>query len=87
MLNADRIIGLTDSGEPIVLPDHSCAYFIPGKNPTLDFPTCWYCRYADFRKRTDVMLTQSICHCPDNRVDIIPGSENEHLGEKGGTER
>lgn len=86
MLSADRIIGLTDSGEPIVLPEHSCMHFTPGQSPTLAFHTCWYCRYADFRKRTDVMLTRSICRCPQNRADIIPGSENEYNRENGGNE-
>lgn len=87
MSRSDQIIGMTDGGEPIVQPDHTCAFFTPGQRPTLDFPTCWYCRYADFRKRTDMMLSQSICRRPENRRDIFPGSGNEYDKDHGGNKR
>ncbi|MDD3347806.1 hypothetical protein [Oscillibacter sp.] len=74
-----QIIGFTDAGQPLVLPDYSCGQFSPGQSRLLESKTCWYCRYADFRKTADVMLTQSICRCEQKRVHVIQGNKNEGL--------
>lgn len=73
-------VGFTDTGQPLVLAEGCCEHWLPGKNRTLNSKTCWYCRYADFRKITGVMLTQSICRCPDNRTHIMDEMKNEELG-------
>ena len=77
--NKEKIIGFTDTGQPLVLPDYGCERFSPGPNRLLVSKTCWYCRYADFRKTADVALTQSICRCERNRVWVMHGNENEGL--------
>jgi hypothetical protein len=75
------IIGFTDKGYPIVLPEHSCDHFARGISPLLQQKICWYCKYADFRKTCDVMLKQSICRCPENRVHLMPDSENDNYSD------
>lgn len=81
------VIGFTDSGAPIVLPEHVCQCFRPGRDRLLESRTCWYCSYADFRKTTGAQLEQSICRCPQNRVAVIAGSENESPQTKGEQEQ
>lgn len=82
MGKASGIIGITDEGQPIVLPEHTCQYFTSGVCPTASQPICWYCRWADFRKTTDVILSQSICRCRANRVHVPDAWKNEG-GEMG----
>lgn len=84
MTDTNKVIGITDAGQPIVLPEHTCEHWLPGQSPTLNSRTCWYCRWADFRKRTDLTLPQSVCRCPHNRMGVLGGSENEQLEEQGG---
>ena len=77
------LVGFTDTGQPIVLPEHTCGSFLPGRDRLLESRICWYCRWADFRKTTDTALTQSICRCLKNQVAVVHGSENEHLDDGG----
>ena len=71
------VIGVTDDGYPIVTEDYSCPYFTGTSRSMPAVRECWYCKYADFRKRTDVTLSVSICRCPVNRAAILRDSENE----------
>lgn len=80
----NEIVGFTDTGQPIVLPEHACPNFRAGRDRLLESRICWYCQWADFRKTTDTALMKSICRCPNNRVTVVHGSENEHL-DNGGT--
>lgn len=73
------VIGFTDEGCPLVLSEHTCKSWLPGARPTLNIQTCWYCRYADFRKTADVVLAQSVCRCPQNKQHIISGAANERF--------
>lgn len=86
MQDAQAILGFTDWGQPIISAEYHCPYWLPGKAPTLNSKTCWYCRYADFRKTTDAVLFQSVCRCPENRVGIVRGQKNEAPETKGGHE-
>lgn len=70
MQKITQIIGLTDAGEPIIPADGLCEHWSPGKSPTIQRRECWYCRWADFRKTTEVTLNQSVCRCPENRVPV-----------------
>lgn len=81
----ETFVGVTDGGQPLVLADSTCPHWLPGKMPMLDSRTCWYCRYADFRKTTEVILFQSVCRCPHNRLAVLRGQENEHMEHEGGT--
>ena len=83
MSDTEKIVGFTDTGQPLVLPEHSCPRFRPGRDRLLQGRSCWYCQWADFRKTADIALTQSVCRCPENRVTVYHGNENEHL-ENGG---
>ena len=80
MTKAESFVGFTDTGQPLVLAEGGCEHFIPGKHRLLAAETCWYCRYADFRKTVEVTLAHSVCRCPHNRVCILSENENEHLG-------
>lgn len=73
----ENVIGITDEGMPIVLPQHCCEHWAAGKIPMLGIRECWYCRWADFRKTVDVTLAQSVCRCPKNQVIVTPGGKNE----------
>lgn len=79
------MIGVTDEGFPIVTEDYTCPRWEGSGGGLAAVRECWYCRYADFRKRTDVNLAQSVCRCPENRGAVCPGSENEGDKEQGGT--
>lgn len=76
------VVGFTDTRQPIILPVHGCKSFLAGRDRLLESRTCWYCKWADFRKTADTSLAQSICRCPNNRVTIVEGMENEKLGGK-----
>lgn len=71
------VIGITDEGYPIVTEEFGCPHWAGSGRGLASLRECWYCRHADFRKRTDVTLAQSVCRCPENRGRVIPGSENE----------
>ncbi len=77
---SSTFIGFTDMGQPLVLAEGCCEYWQPGKNKIIGGKSCWYCKYADFRKTTQVVLSQSVCRCPHNQVSIENGMENELLG-------
>lgn len=77
MMDKDGIVGITDEGQPIVPPGYSCGNFALGAYPLLNQKICWYCRFSDFRKSTDVMLKQSTCRCPQNRQSVKIDGENE----------
>lgn len=62
------IIGVTEDGYPIVLPDYICPYFEPDEDITCSLKECWYCRFADFRKSNDIMLENSVCRNAGNKV-------------------
>lgn len=80
MLDTGQWVGITDTGQPLVLADGHCPYFRPGKNRLVaGCTTCWYCQWADFRKTVYVTLAQSVCRCPRNQISILSGSENERL--------
>lgn len=79
-MTQDTCIGITDTGQPLVLADGCCEYWIPGSHRLLNSKTCWYCQWADFRKTTLITISHSICRCLENRVPIVRGSENEKLG-------
>lgn len=64
------VIGLTNDGYPIILPEHCCGYFEPDANCSCNLRECWYCRYADFRKSNDITLENSVCRNPRNRVGM-----------------
>lgn len=83
-MDVSKCIGITDTGQPIVTPEQSCECFKVGEKPLMDSRTCWYCRYADFRKTTAVRLGQSICRCPQNQVPIEVDNKNENQEIKGG---
>jgi hypothetical protein len=70
-------VGTTDAGQPIVLPEFSCESFAPGAYPLLNQKICWYCRFSDFRKNTDIMLKRSICHCADNKQAVQENRKND----------
>lgn len=76
------VIGVTDDGYPLVTEGYSCPHWVGSGGGLSPVRECWYCKYADFRKRTDVTLTKSICRCPANWVDILRSSANE--GSRGG---
>ncbi len=72
---ATGVIGITDDGFPIVTGEHSCAYWQPGAGGLYETQECWYCRYADFRKTSQITLQKSICRNPRCRLtpaDRIP---------------
>lgn len=78
MENRKDIIGITDGGMPIVLPQHCCEHWSCGGVPMMiGSKECWYCRWADFRKSAEVALEQSICRCPENRVVVMRNGRNE----------
>lgn len=68
------VIGVTDDGYPIVTENHCCPYFVCGKPEAVCTRECWYCKYADFRKWTDMSFAKSICRCPQSRSTVQPGS-------------
>ena len=72
-----NIIGITDEGMPIVLPQHCCEHWSSGNVPMFGSKECWYCRWADFRKSAEVTLEQSVCRCPENRVGVMWTGKNE----------
>ena len=78
------VIGVTDEGYPIVTEGYVCPHWTGSGRGLSTVRECWYCKYADFRKRMDVTLAQSVCRCPENRSAIFPGSENECYEEQGG---
>lgn len=78
------VIGVTDEGYPIVTEDYGCPRWVGSGGGLSTVRECWYCKYADFRKRTDVTFSQSVCRCPGNRGAIFPGSENECQERLGG---
>ena len=78
------VIGDTDEGYPIVTEEYSCPHWVGAGRGLSAVRECWYCKYADFRKRTDLTMAQSVCRCPENRRAIMPGSENESQEGQGG---
>lgn len=84
MTKADSFVGFTDTGQPLVLADGCCEHFAPGKGRLLCGQSCWYCRYADFRKTVEATLIHSVCRCPGNQVCILKDHENEDLAENQG---
>ena len=80
------VIGVTDDGYPLVTEGYSCSHWTGAGVGVSPVRECWYCKYADFRKRTDLTMTQSVCRCPANRREILPGSANEQTREQGGTQ-
>lgn len=80
------IIGVTDEGYPLVTEGYSCPHWVGSGGGLSSIRECWYCKYADFRKRTDLAMTQSVCRCPANRREILHGSANEEPKEQGGTQ-
>ena len=62
------IVGVTDDGYPIITEGYCCNHWAPAKG-TGRIKECWYCKYADFRKSTELHIQTSVCRCPDNRVD------------------
>lgn len=72
------VIGVTDDGYPIVTEAHSCPRWAGGRKGRPDVKECWYCKYADFRKSTELKIRKSICRCPENRVETRLGfTKNE----------
>lgn len=63
------VIGVTDEGYPIVTEDYGCPHFVASSRGLASVRECWYCKYADFRKSTEVHMRSSICRCMENRVD------------------
>lgn len=84
MLKAESFVGITDTGQPLVLAEGCCAHFAPGKGRLLSSQSCWYCRYADFRKTVEVVLAHSVCRCPSNQVCILTKNEDEDSEENQG---
>lgn len=64
----DGMIGITNDGYPIVLPNYVCPYFEEDEHMTYNVKECWYCRFADFRKSNEIMLENSVCRHERNRV-------------------
>ena len=77
------VVGVTDGGRPIVREDYCCPHWAAGGGGLSAVRECWYCRYADFRKRTDVTLSQSVCRCPFNRAGGSNVCGNERMDEGG----
>lgn len=65
------IIGITDDGYLIVAPEFSCRYFEQDEKCTSNIKECWYCRYSDFRKSSQIMLENSVCRHPMKRVEVV----------------
>lgn len=65
------VTGFDDQGRPIVTEDYGCPRWAGSGGGLSVVRECWYCRYADFRKRTDVTLSQSVCRCPENRAAVL----------------
>lgn len=76
------IIGFTDDGQPLVTALYSCPLWEEGPQCFSSIRECWYCRYADFRKTNNILLGQSICRCPQNRIVLAPNSKNEQIEVK-----
>lgn len=73
------VVGVTDEGYPIVTEDYGCAHWVGAAGGRTALRECWYCKYADFRKSTQLHLSCSICRCMENRVDTRLGFvKNEH---------
>lgn len=75
------VIGVTDEGCPIVTEDYCCAHWKGAAEGLSAVHECWYCKYADFRKRVDLTIYRSVCRCPENRAEITRGSGNEDTEE------
>lgn len=84
MLDTTQMIGITDTGQPLVMAEHTCKFWLPGKVPEDKSKICWHCRYADFRKTSEMILFQSPCHCPHNQVRVIKENKNETQEREGG---
>ncbi|WP_242943102.1 hypothetical protein [Hydrogenoanaerobacterium saccharovorans] len=69
------MIGITEDGYPIVTGEYSCPNWEAGAGGTFEMRECWYCKYADFRKTTQIVLEKSICHCPS--YHITPGLKGQ----------
>lgn len=74
------VIGYSDEGEPIVMPTYCCGSFIGQEDSLCLVRECWYCKYADFRKNTNIRLNQSICHCRKNQ--IVLQKQNSQIEEE-----
>lgn len=73
------VIGVTDEGYPIVTEDYSCPRWAGSGRGLSNVRECWYCKYADFRKSTELHMHSSICRCPENRVHTNFGfTKNEN---------
>ncbi|MEF9970622.1 MAG: hypothetical protein RSD01_08615 [Ruthenibacterium sp.] len=78
MKNSEFVLGVTDGGLPIVMPNGTCEHWQHSALPVLsNIKECWYCHWADFRKTTDLSLEKSICRCPENAVKVQCGNKNE----------
>lgn len=66
-MDSKGIIGFSDDGCPIILPDGVCDFFEPLTDISYNLKECWYCKYADFRKTTDVFIEQSLCRNPQKK--------------------
>lgn len=62
-MKADGIIEFTEEGYPVVAGEYSCLCWEAGSGGTFEMRECWYCKYADFRKTTQ-MMQKIICRCP-----------------------
>lgn len=79
------VIGVTDEGFLIVTHTHHCPHWSPqGADVLCPTRECWYCRWADFRKTTQVRLKYSVCRNPNNQVAVDPGRKNETPSNQGG---
>ncbi len=73
------IIGFTDDGCPLVTASYACPFWEEGPQCFSLIRECWYCRYADFRKTNNVVIRQSVCRCPQNRIVVASSLKNEHF--------
>ena len=85
--NPGSVIGVTDEGQLIVTEDYLCPRWTACGMSANPIKECWYCKYADFRKSTEVPMCVSICRCPENRVTVLESAKNENLEVLGGNKR
>ncbi len=76
-MNKDNIdktsedLGYSDEGYPLILSYSVCELFEASGDSSYPMKECWYCKHADFRKSTDVVIENSICKNPLKKITII----------------
>lgn len=70
MLTVHGVIGFTDGGRLIILPESRGTCFYPRKLWWLADKRCRKCKWANFSSGEEVVALQGICHNPETRLSI-----------------